>query len=69
MTCVCGHPESEHVVTAMSVELVGQNLYPPSGPLQIAITREEATYEQQLCWCGCSYVEPDGESVSFKQAT
>ena len=60
MKCVCGHHKWRHRAASMSVPLVGgAGRYMPMGPRQIALTHPTATYEQQLCGCGCTLFEAD----------
>lgn len=57
MRCVCGHPVTSHRTVAMSVPLTARTpIYPiPGGGINS--TRTGATYDQQVCACGCCSFE------------
>jgi hypothetical protein len=56
MTCVCGHIESDHRPTVMSVPMKGGHtvIYPiPVNSVSVAQTYPTSTYESVECGCGC----------------
>lgn len=69
--CVCGHGRDEHADAKMSVPLEWRKpLYELPGSVfnnHINRVHPTATYDQQLCHCGCSSFEADGEAVGLIQ--